>query len=63
MPVDDAKKIFDGNTWIHPENPLPQLTLEKQELLKAEFAKIMESLATDKGVWHDITTFFILGRK
>lgn len=27
MPVDDAKKIFDGNTWIHPENPLPQLTL------------------------------------
>ena len=61
--VDDAKNIFDGNTWIHPENPLPKLPLEQKELLKAEFAKIMESLATDKGVWHDITTFFVLARK
>lgn len=63
MPVDDAKKIFDGNTWIHPENPLPQLTLEKKQSLKVEFAKIIEGLATDKGVWHDITTYFALGRK
>ncbi|MGB3638143.1 MAG: methyltransferase domain-containing protein [Rivularia sp. (in: cyanobacteria)] len=61
--VDDAKNIFDGNTWIHPENPLSKLPLEQKELLKAEFAKIMESLATDKGVWHDITTFFVLARK
>ena len=61
--VDDAKKIFDGNTWIHPENPLMQLPLEQKEILKAEFAKIIEDLATDKGVFHDITTFFVLARK
>ena len=63
MLVDDAKKIFDGSTWIHPENPLLQLPLEKKQQLKAEFARIIEDLATDKGVWHDITSFFVLARK
>ncbi|WP_414619914.1 methyltransferase domain-containing protein [Calothrix sp. CCY 0018] len=63
MLVDDAKKIFDGSTWIHPENPLLQLPIEKKEQLKAEFARIIEGLATDKGVWHDITSFFVLARK
>ncbi|AFY55360.1 methylase involved in ubiquinone/menaquinone biosynthesis [Rivularia sp. PCC 7116] len=63
IPVDNAKKIFDANTWIHPENPLLQLSLEKKESLKAEFAKIIENLATEKGLWHDITTFFVLAKK
>jgi protein-L-isoaspartate(D-aspartate) O-methyltransferase len=63
MSVDDAKKIFDGSTWIHPENPLLQLPLSQKQQLKAEFASIIEGLATDKGVWHDITTFFVLARK
>ena len=61
--VDDAKKIFDGNTWIHPQNLLSKLPVEQKELLKAEFANIIESSVTDKGVWHDITTFFVLARK
>ena len=61
--VDDAKKIFDGNTWIHPQNPLSKLPVEQKELLKAEFENIIESSVTDKGVWHDITTFFVLARK
>lgn len=63
MSVDDAKKIFDGSTWIHPKNPLLQLPVEKKEQLQAEFASIIEGLATDKGVWHDITTFFVLAKK
>ncbi|MEL7242171.1 MAG: methyltransferase domain-containing protein [Cyanobacteria bacterium J06573_2] len=63
MSVDDAKKIFNGNTWIHPRNPLSELPLERKELLKAEFSNIIESFATDKGIWHDITTFFVLARK
>lgn len=63
IPVDNAKKIFDGNTWIHPNNPLLKLPLEQKELLKAEFAKIIETSATDKGVWHDMTTFFVLAKK
>ncbi len=61
--VDDAKNIFDGSTWIHPENPLLQLPSSQKEQLKAEFANIIEGLATDKGVWHDITTFFVLAWK
>jgi protein-L-isoaspartate(D-aspartate) O-methyltransferase len=53
MSVEDAKNILDGSTWIHSENSLLQLTLEKKEFLKAEFVKIIQGLVTDKGVWHD----------
>ncbi len=63
LSVEDAKKIFDGSTWIHPENPLLQLPSSQKEQLKAEFASIIEGLTTDKGVWHDITTFFVLALK
>ena len=63
IPLDDAKKIFDGSTWIHPENPLLKISLEKKESIKTEFANIIENLATDKGVLRDITTFFVLAYK
>lgn len=61
----DAKKcwIGDGN-WINPRgNPLSQLSKEQLERLKASYDAEVETLATDKGVWHDITTFFVIGHK
>ena len=63
IPFDDAKNIFDGSTWIHPENPLRQISSEKRELLRAEFINIVKGLVTEKGVWRDITTFFVKARK
>ena len=61
--VNNAKQIFDGNTWLHIHNPLSEITLEQKEVLKADFAKVIESSTTNKGVWQDITTFFVTARK
>ena len=60
--VDDAKKWW-GGTWLHPKNPLLELSAEKIEKIKAEYATKVEALATEEGVWLDITTFFVLANK
>jgi hypothetical protein len=33
------------------------------EQLKAEFQVEIETLATEQGVWHENTTFFVIGKK
>ncbi len=48
----------------HPlSRPLLQLKPEQLEQVKAECLVELEALVTDKGVWNDITTFFVFGRK
>ncbi len=63
LSLDDAKNYWKGK-WLHPNgHPLFQLSNEQIEQLKAEFRAEIETIATDKGVWHEITAFFITGRK
>ena len=62
LSVDDAKKWW-GGTWLHPKNPLLEFSAEKIEKIKAEYATQVEALATQEGVWLDITTFFVLANK
>jgi protein-L-isoaspartate(D-aspartate) O-methyltransferase len=62
LSVDDAKKWWNGG-WLHRKNPLLELSTEKIEEIKAEYAKQVEVLATEEGVLLDITTFFVLARK
>jgi protein-L-isoaspartate(D-aspartate) O-methyltransferase len=63
LSLDEAKNYWKGR-WLHPNgHPLSQLSDEQIEQLKAEFSSEIETLATDQGVWHDITTFFVIGRK
>ena len=40
-----------------------QLSPAQLEQAKAEYLAELEALVTDKGIWNDITTFFVLGRK
>ncbi len=54
---------WDG-TFKHPlSRPLRQLSPEQLEQAKAEYEAELEASVTDKGIWNDITTFFVLGRK
>lgn len=63
--LDNAKNWWQGdNVWINPRgNPLSQLSQEQLEKLKAVYDAEVETLATDRGIWHDITTFFVISRK
>lgn len=62
-----AKKSWEGSLK-HPLcsplcRPLGQLSREELQQAKAEYFTQLEALETDKGIWNDITTFFIVGRK
>lgn len=63
LSLDEAKNFWQGK-WLHPNgHPLFGLSDEQIEQLKAEFRAEIETIATDKGVWHEITTFFVTGRQ
>jgi hypothetical protein len=46
-----------------PPKTVTELETEQLEQAKAEYEAELEALVTDKGIWNDITTFFVLGRK
>lgn len=61
--LSDIEIWWDRNLNNALGNPLLQLNPEKLEQCKAEYMAELEALATDKGIWNDITTFFVLARK
>ena len=63
LSLSDRRLSWDGRFWFHPTgNPLLQLSQDQLEKLQAEYRAEVESLASDEGVWYDITTFFVLAR-
>ncbi len=63
LTVSDARNTWNGKTWLYPDNPLLKLSTSTIEKIKAEYDTQIEALATEKGVWWDITTFLAIGRK
>lgn len=60
--LEDAKSWNGG--WFHPRNnPLTELSQLELEQCKTEYYLAVENLATDKGVWNDKTTFFVVAEK
>lgn len=63
LSLDEAKNFWKGK-WLYPNgHPLLQLSQEQIEQLKAEFRVEVETLLTDRGVWQENTTFFVMGKK
>ncbi|MEY3870570.1 MAG: hypothetical protein RLZZ338_4464 [Cyanobacteriota bacterium] len=64
--LEEAKKMWGINGTPAPgqfPHPLSQLSWGQQEQIHQEFDAAIEALVTPKGIWNDITTFFILGRR
>jgi hypothetical protein len=61
--LSQAKAAWEGSIKHPLCRPLGQLEPEQLEQAKAEYFAELEALVTDKGIWNDITTFFVLGRK
>ena len=62
--LDDLPQLWDN---VLVNNPLCQelwqLSSTKLEEFKNEYFAELKSLETKQGIWNDITTFFVLGRK
>jgi ubiquinone/menaquinone biosynthesis C-methylase UbiE len=64
--LEEAKKMWSGSFHPAPGQyppPLSQLSTEQLKQAKLKFEKELETLQTERGIWNDITTFYIYGRK
>lgn len=61
--ISNAQSSWDRNLNSACGNPLLQLSPEKLEQCKAEYIAELEALATEQGIWNDVTAQFVLGRK
>lgn len=61
--LSNVEKAWYGNARSAFGAQVKQLPLEILEQLKAEYIAELEAMATEKGIWNDATTFFVLGRK
>ncbi|MGI2904908.1 class I SAM-dependent methyltransferase [Tolypothrix sp. VBCCA 56010] len=64
--LDKAKSRWTGNSLPSPKqsaNYLSELSLVQLTQAKAEFEAELEARQTEQGVWDDLTTVYILGRK
>ena len=58
-----AEKSWDTSLQ-HPHcYPLLDLSSSDFNKAKAEYVKELEALVTDKGIWNDITTYFVVAQK
>lgn len=65
LTVEIAKNTWQGDrNWINPQgNPLTKLSDFQLRELKTVYDLEIEKLATNKGVWQDITIFFVVAEK
>lgn len=61
--LSEAERTWEGSLKHPLCSPLLKLSPEQLEQAKAEYLAELEALVTDQGIWNDITTFFIIGRK
>jgi arsenite methyltransferase len=61
--LDDAKNRWNGQFWLHPDDPFVELDPGQIQQLKREFDAIVETLVTDQGVWDEGTTYFVVAHK
>ncbi|MBD1833127.1 class I SAM-dependent methyltransferase [Cyanobacteria bacterium FACHB-472] len=59
----DVEKAWKENWKTPGGNPVLQMEPQKLKQFEAEYMAEVEVLATDQGIWNDITTFFVLARK
>lgn len=62
LTVETAQQTWQGDSsWINPQgNPLTKLSPQQLQELKTAYDLEVEKLATEKGVWQDITIFFVV---
>jgi arsenite methyltransferase len=63
MDLEMAQGFWNGRTWFHQDDPLPDLSLEVLAGIKADFDRMLASRVEERGVWQENMTFYVVGRK
>jgi hypothetical protein len=65
MNPEDLKGPFGPEGYTPGQYPDPRAGVKEEILLAAQkdFAAEVDRLTTDKGIWHDMTSYFVYGQK
>jgi len=61
--LDEAKKVWDGSLNHPLSSQLKQLSKPDLERAKAEYYAELAALVTNKGIWNDMTVYYICASK
>lgn len=63
LTLEKAQNRWNGQFWLHPNNPLRELDLEKIRQIKASYDDGIAALETEQGVWHEELIYYVVARK
>lgn len=63
MTLEKAQSRWNGQSWLHQNNPLLALEPEKIQQIKASYDRAIAHLNSDQGVWHQELIYYVVARK
>ncbi len=63
LTIDAAKNFWNGRTWFHADDPLPNCDATTLDAIKADFDRQVEQQATAQGLWQENLTFYVSAHK
>lgn len=63
LSLEQAQSRWNGQFWLHIDNPLRQLQPEKICQIKGSYDDNVAALATPQGVWHEELIYYVVARK
>ncbi|QKQ73998.1 class I SAM-dependent methyltransferase [Nostoc sp. TCL240-02] len=61
--LEKAQSRWNGQFWLHTDNPLRELKPEKIRQIKASYDDEIAALETEQGVWHEELIYYVVARK
>jgi protein-L-isoaspartate(D-aspartate) O-methyltransferase len=63
LPLEKAQNRWNGQFWLHPDNPLRELEPEKINPIKVSYNNAIAALETEQGVWDEELIYYVVARK
>ncbi|MDF5726581.1 MAG: methyltransferase domain-containing protein [Rhizonema sp. PD38] len=61
--LEKAQSRWNGQFWLHNDNPLRELEPEKIRLVKVSYDDAIAAIETEQGVWHEELIYYVVARK
>jgi arsenite methyltransferase len=63
LSLEEAESRWNGQFWLHIDNPLRELTPPKICQIKASYDEEIAALETEQGVWYEELIYYVVARK
>ena len=63
LTLEKAQSRWNGQFWLHQDNPLQELEPEKIRQIKTSYDAAIASLQTNQGVWHQELIYYVVAHK